>query len=527
MNNQFPNPENYSSKERLPQLDLIAAAILIIVAVTIFVSLTAKLWNFTVDDAFITFRYAENTVKGWGITFNQTPPRAEGYTSILWTLVMVIPHLIGVNAITFAKLMGICFTLSTCGVLAYGLLAISKNELITNRILSAVFAAILFLTFPHVPVHAISGMETSLAAFLYTLTTVLFLKAQINDSPRWTLPLACLFLGLTRPEANLYSALLLGMLWFCLPAPKQREFTVWCIIFYVLPGVVYFFWRYHYYGVLLPLPFYIKSANVGLSGIEPAVSFIEDLAVGFVFPLCMFATSSPSKKALIAIPVMLLFAYFLKVEHIMGYGHRYFFPLVPILSLLSGWGCLIKLKKQETHTRIKIAYLIFITLALVFGSITTLKFVPSYLSYAKGMQRAHILLGQTLATIQWRSDPVLAIGDAGAVPYYSGLKTIDTFGLNDPTIARNFYSDRSNYVLSQDPTLIVLTSKYDNRFDSPFLFENILFQSASKREYSQHVTFVFGSNYYLWVIWRPNSQDSKAFSEALQDAALQSHEIVK
>ena len=68
---------------------------------------TMRLWTYTVDDSFITFRYAENLVRGWGLTFNHAPPRAEGYTSILWTLLMAVPHVLGLDAERFSKLLGL------------------------------------------------------------------------------------------------------------------------------------------------------------------------------------------------------------------------------------------------------------------------------------------------------------------------------------------------------------------------------------------------------------------------------------
>ena len=33
-----------------------------------------------------------------------------------------------------------------------------------------------------------------------------------------------------------------------------------------------------------------------------------------------------------------MFAYFLTVDHVMGFGDRYFYPLLPVLSVLGGVG---------------------------------------------------------------------------------------------------------------------------------------------------------------------------------------------
>lgn len=510
----------------LSRLGLIITVSLVIASAVSFVALTATLWHYTVDDAFITFRYAENIVRGWGITFNQAPPRAEGYTSILWTSIMVLPHLMGIDAVLFSKILGVFLIISTICVMTYGIFMVPEKGLNKNRVLSAAFTSILFLTFPYGPVHTVSGMETALAAFLYTLIAVLFLKAQDGGTSTPFLPLSCLFLGLTRPESNLFSAVLLVLVIFCLQATKRWGFAVRCLTFYILPGILYFFWRSYYYGVLFPLPFYIKSTAADLSGLGPTLSFIKDLVIGFAFPLSLFifVKKASIKQALIILPIMLLFAYFITVQHIMNYDHRYFYPMVPVLSLLSGLGLSMELQYRESVWT-KAALFLCIVLALAFGSLRNLKSTQEHLSYARGMESAHIFLGRTLAAVPWSSDSVIAIGDAGAVPYYSRLETIDTFGLNDPIIAMNYRGDRSDYVLSQNPTVIVFISRYENTFDSTLSHENMLFRSCVKNGYSSHVTFVFNENYYLWVMWRPDSQDAHILDKVLREASQQNHEI--
>jgi hypothetical protein len=75
----------------------------------------------------------------------------------------------------------------------------------------------------------------------------------------------------------------------------------------------------------------------------------------------------------------------------------------------------------------------------------------------------HIALGKTLAEIGegLGRRPVLAISDAGAVPYYSKWHVIDTRGLNNAHIARSGGHD-PEYVLSQSPDLVVIVSRRVN-----------------------------------------------------------------
>ena len=44
-----------------------------------------RAWHdrWTCDDAFVSFRYAENLINGYGLVFNPGEPPVEGYTNIL------------------------------------------------------------------------------------------------------------------------------------------------------------------------------------------------------------------------------------------------------------------------------------------------------------------------------------------------------------------------------------------------------------------------------------------------------------
>src|SRR5690242_11467597 len=98
----MPTRVGVAAKARpLPGRWLIAVAL---VAVAVALVELALVWPFTVDDAYITLRYARNLTTGVGPTFNRTGPRAEGYTSGLWTLILTLPSLVGATPVIAAKL---------------------------------------------------------------------------------------------------------------------------------------------------------------------------------------------------------------------------------------------------------------------------------------------------------------------------------------------------------------------------------------------------------------------------------------
>src|SRR6185503_15249276 len=48
----------------------------------------ARLWNYLIDDVFISVRYASHLAHGDGLVYN-AGERVEGYTNFLWTLLLV------------------------------------------------------------------------------------------------------------------------------------------------------------------------------------------------------------------------------------------------------------------------------------------------------------------------------------------------------------------------------------------------------------------------------------------------------
>jgi hypothetical protein len=366
-------------------------------------------------------------------------------------------------------------------------------------------------------------METALAAFLYAATAVLYLDAQ-EGRASWRLPFACLLLGLTRPEANLFSLVLLTLVLVGLPANRRGGFVRACLAGYIVPGIVYFAWRRAYYGVLLPLPFYLKSATFDLSGLAPTVSFAKNLLFGFVFPIAALVAAPLRRRAWILLPLLSMVAYFVTTDHIMGYGHRYFFPLVPVFALLAGLGLATRLQLGIRPVT-QLAFIVCLVLASAVGFVKTLEVVGDYLAYARGMQTAHIPLGRVLAATSWPAPPIIALGDAGAIPYYSRLETVDTFGLNDPILARCRPDDRDSLILARRPDVVILISQDEQRFESPLPYEDRLWKDCLARGYSQQVTLVFGPRYFLWALWSPGGPDGPRLAHVLTEAARRSHEL--
>ena len=499
--------------EKLAALALLAALILAAHAAT-------GLWGFTSDDTFITLRYSRNLARGLGPTFNAAPPRAEGYTSFLWMLLTALGHIGSADPLAVAKAMGVALSLLTaaaCGALAWRLCEGGERG---SRTLAAGLAAALFTAYPLTPVHAVSGMDTALAGLAFALLVLAAVRPEAVPSP--ILPCCALLAGLTRPEFNLAAGLLLAIRLAGAARVARRRFILYALAFYIVPGAAYFAWRAVYYGALLPLPFYVKAAGLIPLGLYPGLHFVLEVAAAFgpLLALALVNLTARGATALGAVAIMVL--YLLLPQHLMGYGHRYFQPLVPVLAAVSARGALLILAAVRERLGAAKAAAAYAALAILALGATVPRHEAAdrnFAQYATGLRNAHVRLGKLLGRYgqQDMENPILAIADAGAVPYYSGWETVDTFGLNDPHIART--GDHSPaYVFSRRPTVVVLISVRRAVFQAQLPWEQALYAECLRRGLAPAAVLEFAPAYHLWVMAPPDGPLSRHVSSGLRPA---------
>ena len=66
----------------------------------------------TVDDLFISLRYAENLARGNGAVYNGHE-RVEGYSGTLWMFLQALGYVLRIEGVTWTKLLGILCLLAT------------------------------------------------------------------------------------------------------------------------------------------------------------------------------------------------------------------------------------------------------------------------------------------------------------------------------------------------------------------------------------------------------------------------------
>jgi hypothetical protein len=268
-----------------------------------------------------------------------------------------------------------------------------------------------------------------------------------------------------------------------------------------------------YYGEPFPLPFYVKTGDGAfLPGVGPVLSFAQYVLA----PLGLLALIGLLRLGRMAVPAAVASGAFLVIflapEHLMSYEWRYLYPLVPLFSALAGIGLgAVASWVTAQGVRPGLAAALLVAIATV-PAWSFLQDAPGMFrvrnDYADGLEQAHIALSRHLAGFResrHAEQPLLAIGDAGATPYYSRWRTLDTFGLNDRTIALSGQHD-PGYILATRPDLLVLISSAEEDFVPRLPWEQGLYERALQVGMTRIGALVFErESYYLWLMAVPGT----------------------
>jgi hypothetical protein len=426
--------------------------------------LALRFGHHTCDDAYISFRYARNLVAGRGLVFNPGE-RVEGYTNFLWVLLSALPIALGHGPVGFSRAVGLAAHLAALT----GVFCAARR--LTTRPLLAFAGALLYALSPAAAVWATAGLETPLFTALVTWGVWFALGGPGDDAARHPRPaIAAMLLGLatlTRPEGILVA----GGVAACAALPARRRLVFLGVLAAVLlPWLV---WRTAYYGDLLPNTFHAKvglsPAQVGRGArylcaylVECGSWTVASIALGL-----MRARRDPAARLLLAVTVPYL-VYIVVVGGDFMPMYRFFVPIAGLLAVLLVAGVEVLLGARAPAARTASAW----TAALLIAWALACSW-PAFAGASYEFVRQDQREAETWRRIGlWFRDHAapgdsIALVPVGAVPFYSGLKTIDLLGLTDRTIARSPVAnpgtapaghERSDaaYVLARRPTYILL-----------------------------------------------------------------------
>jgi hypothetical protein len=389
------------------------------------------------DDAYISFRYAENWARGFGLVYNPGE-RVEGYTNFLWTVLIGALIKVGVDPGHSAVVVGLgCFV----GMLV--LLDRLASRLGANRgqpgLGIAPFIAAASYT---VASFATSGLETMFAA------TLMLLAVERAESGRTlTAGLAGVLAAMAHPDHGIFYAALGAAL--ALSRDRRRELVLYAAPFFVL-FVPYFFWRWRYYGDLFPNTYYAKSAGETYfrqGGIYLAVTFVV-AGLWAAAPLAAvgafrFRKTVAGRAFLIGLPLFCVYIAKVGGDFMLG---RLLVPAIALTILFADLGWRELLAKRRPVLAGGLAALAALAAVparaiqpgeKVWNLADERTFYPMtsfspptvgviYTEQAKSLN----------AVLQPRQlQPKIAVGCVGIVGYHTRLPIFDLFGLTSRSVA--------------------------------------------------------------------------------------------
>jgi arabinofuranosyltransferase len=448
---------------RTKQLGLLIA---IASAIGVFIYSHLLLWQYTIDDAFITYRYSANLAAGLGPVFNAGQP-VEGYTNPLWMLLLALPAWLGLPLTSVSKLLAIACGIATATIIVYFLL---KHKYANSTIVLLIGG--LTLAHPVLLISQAEGLETSLFTLLLMLSAwLLFPPATTTKNRLGLAGITLTLLMLTRPDGILAYASVLVALRF---SPLRA--TDWWRSIIVLPGLIlcaHLLWRWQYYGYLLPNTFYLKqggdwiSFSAGLAEIGSFMLCTAGIAL-WVPLLCLFRRMRDPLTIFLCLFILFRFLFVLYTGGEWMGLHRFLAPSIPCALLLLGKLAFVSI---QDSTRMKIfghavIGAVLLSVTLFFG----VQAIPKRVLDGERHQQSTVRVAQFLKQNSKPTD-LIAVLDAGAIPYYSNLPTLDLLGLNDAHLAHNATKSKNihkhfrvtleaerdrDYVFEQQPKWIVL-----------------------------------------------------------------------
>jgi arabinofuranosyltransferase len=433
--------------------------ILLILALAVHLYLVFH-YDFTQDDAYITFRYAVNYLNGYGLVYN-IGERVEGYTNFLWTIFIILGGRAGIDFVLFSKILGVLFGLGTIIMLYFLAVEVFDRISRSEKSLLAGLCCLLLGSIYSFAYWTVAGLETAAFSFMVLASIFFYLRRSLLVVP--SLVLSLLF----RPEGGLVFLFL-----FIYEIIRHRSLTRYAMIagilfvVYLLPFV---FFKLFYYKSLLPNPFYAKTSfnlQQVVNGLEyTGQYFWHYLGAGlFVVPAFVTIRRASAGQRLCVMFFLIYTIYIILIGGDVLKVHRFFVPLFGIFILTAIYG-LYKLMKNR-----------LLLIAGVFALLVwelTIPYHHAAVFHGRELDLAHKMdrLMNNLLMAD-NSDFSLAVSTIGLVGYrLMGHTVIDLLGLTDSTISRHPEPPiegmettwreshfNSRYVLSRQPDYILFST---------------------------------------------------------------------
>ena len=491
-----------------------------------------------IDDAYIYFVYAKNFANGHGFVYNVGGEHVEGFTSMLWLLIVSLFYKISTLKfqwiITAFNVLLISYALYKVVKFIDSFYVKEKQKVISA--LAAFFLVIVVIVKGYLDWTIFSLLETGMWSSLLILTSMHLMEmaATGTKSPKANLYLGILLgiLVFTRPESLLWGVVFISL--YVLICWNQQKDLLKAIRSAILPavlfitsGVALIVFRLQYFGYPFPNTYYAKVSTNRFYNFKEGVSYLAKYL--FVYPLYILplivmlftfimvivnwkrtrAINNFSNNELSQITNLVIMFTALVIPFTTGGDHfslfRLYQPLVPVflLPLFNIEFIKNNFFSKWPRTSFKIA-LLFLLIPFVF-----LSNIPKYfldnVSYMIDPSMTSLVLGfgpteenkrhSDSLNYFFQSNPKPAIGRITAGGYAFGYagSTIDLLGLNN-TMMAHAIKEKVGY---KSHAAFDKKTFYKLKVD---MLESLIVKDSAKFSLPENDTTVFNRNFESSVL---------------------------
>ena len=340
------------------------------------------------EDAVILYEFSRTFSETGVISYGNAGYPIEGATDFLWMLIISFFSFFHVDEYLTALLL----TFSALAIFLH----IQRNYFATTLMA--------LLTTPFIYSGAL-GFSSVFFSLIFVIA-----YACLEQKKFKLMFFSLLVLCLTRPDGVIWGAPLV-LLYF-----HQERFNIDSIfnsLLLIIPGCIYFIWRYKYFNHFLPLPFYVKSDGIRDLFIFQKKSLTTVLSVYLPLLLIIKNNKKAQELALILLTPAIFYSVMTLSQNI---GNRFIAPMFLII--------IYNLKHVPNKKRILLLSLIFLS------SFSKLKDVFNLMIEAKS--EVVFDVSKKLSNFQGK----MLTTEAGRLAYYSDWNTHDSWGLNTPMFTK-------------------------------------------------------------------------------------------
>lgn len=454
---------------------------LILFSLLIFFYTTYTLFDYFLDDAFITLTYSKHYFtqgKPWYNLNDQI--QGNGQTSILWMLIQsAFFYFKSINPIYLNKVITILCSLFIL-VSSYKLIIKKESSLLIN--LSKGIFVILISYW--LALNVSHGLET----IIYTLFLFLFLKNR-NKNINYLIVFIFPFI---RPEAIIFTIFyIFDTQIFSKEFYKRLGITILCVLVLLLYSI-------YYYNIITPLPFILKNTK------EFSLRKLENLSIILLIfaPIIYFLFKNRNRIFFYLPLIFFIFYYSFFIDEVMNIFDRYRFPLMMYYLYFLLYE---DFNNKTNHKRILFTFIISsLAMCFLFKDLNDKKKNYKY-DYSVGMKNGPIFIGKYLKQESLKEHKTFNVinSDAGAIAYYSDSNIYDTWGLNNAYLLlekkANNWDNYLSYLQKINPDYIILISQSESTFKYHLDFEEKIYQHFNLERSNPILIRKFSRNYYYFI----------------------------